>query len=259
MHAMQHASDMIDKILFVTLVTVFRHILESKSDWLNNRIINAAQGLLKEQYGIPGLQDTVLGSTLAFDVVGGKEFVQVLHSNGNHWLTVSTIGCSYSTVKVYDSLYREMPKSTIKQVCALLMSSQPNITLQFVPSDLQQNENDCGPLALAFCTALCEGKDPQGLQFVQNKMRHHLLICLQQGHMTPFPCKGTVRIGDMMNYHIPICCTCRNQEEGNMVQCERCKKWLHQECAGVPIHIWEDGSPPLVCSSCTYFKTAHMH
>lgn len=132
MHAIQNASDTIDKLLFVSLVTVCRQILESKTRWLNGNIINAAQRLLKKQYGVPGLQDTVLGSTLAFDVVGGQEFVQVLHSNGNHWLTVSTTGCSYSTVKVYDSLYREMPKSTIKQVCALLTSSQPNITLQFV-------------------------------------------------------------------------------------------------------------------------------
>ena len=176
--------------------------------------------------------------------------MQVLHSSGNHWLTVSTIGCSYSTVKVYDSLYREMPKSTIKQICALLTSSQPNITLQFIPSDRQQNGNDCGLFALAFCTALCEGKDPQGLQFDQKAMRHHLLMCLAQGHMKPFPSKGTVRTDTMRTYQIPIYCTCRTQEEGNMVECERCEEWFHQECARVPKHIWEDGSIPWVCGFC---------
>ena len=125
-------------------------------------------------------------------MVGGLEFVQVLHSNNNHWLTISTIGCSYSTVKVYDSLYMKMPRSTIKQVCSLLASSEPSITLQFEPSDRQLNGNDCGLFALAFCTALCSGKDPQGLQFDQKIMRQHLLKCLTQEHMEPFPCKGII-------------------------------------------------------------------
>ena len=32
-------------------------------------------------------------------------------------------------------------------------------------------------------------------------------------------------------YQIPIHCTCRTQEAGNMVECERCGEWYHQECA----------------------------
>ena len=229
----------------------YRQILESNTQWLNDKIINAAQRLLKKQYGVPGLQDTVLGHTCAFDVVGGLEFVQVLHSNGNHWLTVSTVGCSYSTVKVYDSLYKKMPKSTIKQVCGLLVSSEPSITLQFAPSDRQLNGSDCGIFALAFCTALCEGKDPQGLQFNQKAMRQHLLQCLTQGHLKPFPCKDIVRKAIMKTYHIPIYCTCRTQEAGNMVECERCKEWYHQECARVPKHIWQDRDCPWTCRYCS--------
>ena len=34
-----------------------------------------------------GLQNTLLGCTLSFDVIK-NEFVQVLHSGGNYWLTV---------------------------------------------------------------------------------------------------------------------------------------------------------------------------
>ena len=72
---------------------------------------------------MPGLQDTLLGQTLNFKVMG-DEFVQVLHSGGNHWVTVSTVGCPSSTVKVYDSLYSEIPSRTKEQICALLMSKQ---------------------------------------------------------------------------------------------------------------------------------------
>ena len=65
-----------------------------------------------------GLQSTLLSHTLAFDVMR-EEFVQVLHSGGSHWLTVSTIGGPPSTVKVYDSLYSELPTQTKEQNCAL--------------------------------------------------------------------------------------------------------------------------------------------
>ena len=240
-------------VLFVTLITLYeyRQILESKTLWLNDNIINAAQRLLKKQYGIPGLQNTLLGHTCTFDVVGGLEFVQVLHSNNSHWLTISTIGCSYSTVKVYDSLYMKMPRSTIKQVCSLLASSEPSITLQFEPSDRQLNGNDCGLFALAFCTALCAGKDPQGLRFDQKTMRQHLLKCLTQGHMEPFPCKGIIQTAVAKTYQIPIYCTCRTQEAGNMVECERCREWYHQECVSVPEHVWKKGSIPWVCRYCS--------
>ena len=36
--------------------------------------------------------------------------MQVLHSGGDHWLTVSTIGCAYSAVKVHDNLLTHMLK-----------------------------------------------------------------------------------------------------------------------------------------------------
>ena len=136
----------------IPLVLPCRKILESKDRWLNDRIINAAQGLLKVKYGIPGMQNTLLGSTLSFDVVGRDEFIQVLHPGGDHWLTVSTIGCPYSTVKVYDSLFAHVPKSTVEQICALLVSSEPTITLQFMPTDHQQNASDCGLFSLGFST-----------------------------------------------------------------------------------------------------------
>lgn len=50
-----------------------RKILESDT------IVNATQCVLKQRYGTPGLQNSLLGSTGAFEVIGGrKKFVQVL-------------------------------------------------------------------------------------------------------------------------------------------------------------------------------------
>ena len=52
---------------------------------------------------------------------------------------------------------------------------------------------NCGRYSLAFGTALCAGEDPQGLQFEQKFMRSHLLSCLADGEIKPFPCKKVTR------------------------------------------------------------------
>ena len=71
---------------------------------MNDSIMNATQCLLKSKYGTPGLQNTLLTTAHQGCAVGGEEFVQVLNSGGNHWLAISTIGCPYSTVNIYDSM-----------------------------------------------------------------------------------------------------------------------------------------------------------
>ena len=56
---------------------------KSKRPWLDDRIINHAQELIKRKYkDTDGLQDTTLQR---FDTVNGK-FIQVLHVNNNPWL-----------------------------------------------------------------------------------------------------------------------------------------------------------------------------
>ena len=51
------------------------------------------------------------GCTLRFETMK-DEMVQVLHSWGNHWLLVVTIGCTPGTVKVYNSLSNALPFQT---------------------------------------------------------------------------------------------------------------------------------------------------
>ena len=41
---------------------------------------------------------------------GDKDFVQVLHVGGNHWLTVTNIGCQENRTKVFDSLCQKLSK-----------------------------------------------------------------------------------------------------------------------------------------------------
>ena len=105
-----------------------------------------------------------------FDVMK-EEFVQVLHSGGSHLLTVSTIGCP---VKVYDSLYSELPTQTKEQICALLASQEPVIEIIYVTVQSQRNGCDCGLFALAYATAVCSGQNPQCLLFKQSVIRGHI-------------------------------------------------------------------------------------
>ena len=61
-------------------------------DWLTDRIIGAAQMLLKKQYqDMQGLQSTLNGDTLTFDVCKGA-FLQVLNVGRSHWITIASEG-----------------------------------------------------------------------------------------------------------------------------------------------------------------------
>ena len=135
-----------------------REILESPTEWLNSNIINAAQTILHEQFGLPGLQDSELGSVFAFSVET-DEFVQILYGAG-HWLTVSTIGTEQPNVFVYDSLYSSPPVVVKQQIAALLATRKPAIPLKYVDVQMQSGANDCGLFAIAFATALCSGELP---------------------------------------------------------------------------------------------------
>ena len=110
----------------------YRKVLESEHEWVNDRIINGTQNLMKCLYGTPGLQDTLLVGIKACDAVGRNEFLQVLHSGGNHWLTISSIHCPYSTINVYDSQHSTIPEATIKNICTFLMCSESHINVRIM-------------------------------------------------------------------------------------------------------------------------------
>ena len=98
--------------------------------WLNDKHIMAAQALLKDQSSVGGLQSPQLGKRLAFNIAKG-DMVQILHSGGRHWVTASTIGTQPGHVRIYDSMYSDLPFSTKEQIAAIVCSSGPEITLEY--------------------------------------------------------------------------------------------------------------------------------
>ena len=93
-----------------------RAILLNSNSWLNDNLINAGQELLSSQFPhIAGFQSVTLGHTLAFEIQKG-EFIQVIHSGGNHWVTISTVGCNVGEINVYDSLPPSFDRDVQSQI-----------------------------------------------------------------------------------------------------------------------------------------------
>ena len=118
-----------------------------KGKWLNDSIINAAQFLLRHDRGllpVGSLQNTLLIVIRQCDIIC-DESVQILHSGGNHWITIRTVGQStvgqstvgqsaeQLTVKIYNSLDNELPQETKQQIAALLNTRESAIAFEHRP------------------------------------------------------------------------------------------------------------------------------
>lgn len=106
------------------------------TQWLSDNIINAAQVLLRLSVpdGLGGLQSPRCGRHRKFKpVVPREKYIQVLHVDDNHWITVSQDTAVVGIVLVYESLlYPRMNLKTKKQVCSLARPSSQTITFDIV-------------------------------------------------------------------------------------------------------------------------------
>ena len=93
----------------IPLYSTVKQII-SNGQWLWDTHLSALQFLLKQQFpAIKGLEDCNLVLREGNVLLPGS--VQILHVNGNHWLTVSTMDPGYD-VTVYDSLHFSLHEST---------------------------------------------------------------------------------------------------------------------------------------------------
>ena len=118
-----------------------QNILTGK--WLDDILINMGQDMLCQQHPqILGLQSVLLGQNFGFSPQT-SEFVQILHQNENHWITVSTIGCTPSTVNVYDNLHGHVSMHTKRIIADILQSPKSSISLILNDVQVQANQDDC--------------------------------------------------------------------------------------------------------------------
>ena len=156
-----------------------------KNEWLTDKeMAVASQILSKERPDVGGLQDPVLGQKNQWNHPCEK-FVQFLHVNGNHWITISNIGEEKCVVNIYDSLHLHPTPETENLIAKFIKGDFDRLTFRVQQVQKQCNSYDCGVFAIAFATSLLHGDDPTSLRY-SGGMRQHLLDCLMNKKMTPF-------------------------------------------------------------------------
>lgn len=126
-----------------------------------------------------------------------------------------------------------VPTEAKTQIANLLATAQPAIKLNFMDVQMQSGGYDCGLFAIVFATVLVFGKQQGAFLFNQQKMRVHLVRCLEHRQMSMFPTKKRRRTGSKAKCveEIQIYCICRMPElpDLNWIKCSSCKGWYHSD------------------------------
>ena len=217
--------------------------------WLNDRLINAAMSLLRnETYekNIGGLEDVIIAEDQGFHCSdSGDGFVQIVNVRGNHWVTVSNmlhkdpITCIYDSFQALNVKTKEKKISyPIKVELAACQISRRSKSFPMVVENVQQHNRgeDCGLFAIAYAALLCMNNDPVKASINQGILRGELVESFENMDIKRFLRNVTT----MDNSKIPkvlytwtckVYCICRMPDDGRkMVQCTKCKSWYHCEC-----------------------------
>ena len=152
-------------------------------DKLNNKHVNFAQMLIKQHFKhLEGLKYPVVLSTLEpFPTT--TNVLQIMHTPEDHWFVASTMRCAEGKINIYDSFYGSVEASTASLIAKLFGDAE----LKMKTCPRQLGDKDCGVFAIANCAAIVHGINLEGIKFLQDNMRQHLLLCLEQQHLCPFP------------------------------------------------------------------------
>ena len=177
-----------------------KEILSHRGDWLNDRIMDAAQILLRRQFPyISGLDTVLKAQRLSYDCYPNNPFIQIVNrmamkGEGSHWLMLSTLDCRpRKEVKIYDSVYESVSFDTQEVICKLIKYGQrprknDNISLLVMDADLQGKgeEDTCGLHEIANALSLALRIDPTEISYDERAMREHLSTCLEEDFLTMF-------------------------------------------------------------------------
>ena len=156
-------------------------ILQHPTEWLDDRIINHAQELIKRKYkDTDGLQDPVLRR---FATVDGK-FAQALHVNNDH--KICGAGNKNNEVTAYDSMGGNLSKDTVHVIARMVKCEGEELMVKLMPVQHQTNGNDCGLFTLALATDFAEGIDPSERYYDEKALRNHLLQCFRNNEINQF-------------------------------------------------------------------------
>ena len=154
-------------------------ILKTSKSWLDDLIITVAPPALSQNLAM---------------ILPQEQFVQIVNVNKNHWIALSTVGCQKACIRIYDcNGGKELPKSTLKLISALLQTQEDQFAVEFIDVQMQEGSHDCGLFAVAYITSICNGQDPAVLLYKQNATRKHILKSIEDGVMSVFPSSSSRR------------------------------------------------------------------
>ena len=106
--------------------------------WLWGTHLTAVQLILKSQFfNINGLEDTALVLRKGNTII--TESIQILHVNGNHWITIPTLDSVNSNcdVTIYDSLHFSLSQDTKMLLATLLKTNKKSLVVKFANTHKQ--------------------------------------------------------------------------------------------------------------------------
>ncbi|XP_062581102.1 protein mono-ADP-ribosyltransferase PARP14-like isoform X2 [Saccostrea cucullata] len=201
----------------------------ASDDWLEDRVMDTAMSIVKRNFpDIRGLQETCVASVMGqhgLKKQSGK-FLQIINTQGNHWILLSNIGWDHHHVRVFDSCYRKLNADTRSCIVALVPASQSTIKVLMPAYQRQENKSDCGLFAVAAMFALALGKDPSKCYWDSRQMRSFLRDCLDNELCQMFPSSRT-RVKQLREkeYDIEVCQSCCNFPSDNPMLrlCSNCQ------------------------------------
>ena len=111
-------------------------------NWLTDLHISSACELLQGQFPtLAGFQDPIKSQNCSFQRIDDP-YVQIIHTDGNHWITLA--GIHGSLVKVHDSIKTSISNDTKKQIASLMVADKKHIDVHIENTQYQQGSSDCG-------------------------------------------------------------------------------------------------------------------
>ena len=162
-------------------------IIQSKTAWFNDRIMDAAQQLICQALGLEYQSVLNIQNQKTFYPVVHAEHVQILHDGCNHWFLSL---CSNGRVQICDSLKSKLSRLSLKCIRSLFKhcdDDKGKTVVSFLSVQRQLDGYNCGPFTIAYAAELLDGKSPLDARFDVSKMRRHVLTCLESQSLTPFP------------------------------------------------------------------------
>ncbi|XP_071476988.1 uncharacterized protein [Diadema antillarum] len=221
---------------------------------LSDVTVLLAQNLIQEKFpSVHGFEDPALGRHLLFSAAQG-EFGQLMQDGNHHWVFVSSIGCTTGVVKYYDGLgARTIPDLIRKQIARVVCSQETEIIVDVQSVQSCPNVFDSGLFAIAYAVSTLHQEDLGQVSYNVTLMRDHLLQCLQEKSIRPFPAAServSVQRTRQRFLSMEVFCMCRmpwnaNMQESRMkmAQCESCGEWWHSNCCGIPDEVFTSNQP----------------